>query len=346
MGGLAIKSAPTRRYSKDEFLDIKEEVTKAFEEDFKRVAVPYYYNNKEEFGDLDVLVANDDVDILEMRGYINKHFSPNEFIHNNDCWTFDHKEFQIDVVLVPEEHFDTKHTYMSYNDLGNLMGVIAKGFGVKYGEMGLTKDVFYGEQKIVKNLIISKDYNKIFSFLGLSFDEWKKGFDDIEDIFRFVYSSDYFNGENYEFKNLNKINRNRNKKRPVYMNFLEWIKKQPEKKYKFEEDKTKYLDHIDDHFPESNFKERLREAQFQEAKKQYISSKLNVKTLLRRHNVPSDRKYGHFFAIALHQFKDSFASEKNFEDFVTFNDRDEILERFDEFLDQKEDLTLQDLKSK
>lgn len=333
MGGRAIKEAYTRRYNKDEFLELKDEVTSELEKYFKRVAVPYYYNNKETFGDLDVLVTNDEVNILDVPGIIETLFGYNELYHNNNCVSFDHKEFQIDVILVSEEYFDTAFMYLSYNDLGNLLGVIAKGFGVKYGDMGLTKDIWYKGQKIYKNLVISKDPERIFPFLGVSYERWKEGFDDIEDIFEFVYSSPYFNKEGYKFENLNKINRDRNYKRDVYMYFLEWIEKKPNKNYEFNENKETYLKRIEEYFPESDVTERIRGLEYQQARKLYISSKVNTKTLLDRYGLES-KEYGKFMSIVFSKLKGSFSNEKEYEDFMVDSDKETILKEMDRFKEE------------
>ena len=40
----------------------------------------------------------------------------------------DYKLIQIDVIITPNEHYDTTLFYMGGNDLGNFMGRIAQGF--------------------------------------------------------------------------------------------------------------------------------------------------------------------------------------------------------------------------
>lgn len=327
MGGLALKDVETVRYSREDYLKIKEEVLDKLKPYFKDVAVPYSYNNKETFGDLDVVVCNDEMETHDMQTVIRDNFEANEVFHNDDCWSFDHKKFQIDVIFAPEKDFHSRFMYMSYNDLGNLLGVIAKGFGVKYGNQGLTKDVYYKGQKVAKNLLISKDHRKIFEFLGVSYERWKEGFDTLEEIFGFVYESPYFRKSGYQFDELNKINRDRNKKRSSYMKFLEWLEKKPEKEYEFKEDKDQYLDYIDKFFPESRIKEKVREAEFKRAKKLYIASKVNVGVILDRLALPKDDKHGAQVAIVFDKYKRKLGSSKNLEEHIIHTDSRKLIDK-------------------
>ena len=177
MGGRALKGTFTRRYERQEFEDISKELTDRLKQTFQRVAVPLFYKNKETFGDADIVVSTAGYDEFDMREYITNEFKPNEIFHNGSCWSFDYKELQIDIITTQAEHFDTLIMYLSYNDLGNLIGRLAHGFGLKYGQEGL----WYEHQfkgKNIGSIMVSKDYPKIFKFLGLSYDRYEKGFDE------------------------------------------------------------------------------------------------------------------------------------------------------------------------
>ena len=127
MGGRALKSVQTRRYERAEFDEISVELMDMLKPDFKRVAMPLFYKNKQSFGDADILLSMQGFD-GNMRRYIEETFNPNEIFHNGNCWSFDYKELQVDLITVAAEDFDTNLMYLSYNDLGNFIGRIAQGF--------------------------------------------------------------------------------------------------------------------------------------------------------------------------------------------------------------------------
>lgn len=127
MGGKALKSIQTRRCNREEFDTISTELISILKHRFNRVAIPMFYRNKPDFGDIDIVVSFDTTN-QDMREYITETFTPNEIFHNGSCWSFDYKEIQIDIILTPNEHFDSTLFYMGGNDVGNFVGRIAHGF--------------------------------------------------------------------------------------------------------------------------------------------------------------------------------------------------------------------------
>ena len=288
MGGLALKNTVTRRYEREEFDVVSKELIDILKKDFKRVAMPLFYSNKKSFGDADLIVSMEDFNI-NMRDYITDVFSPNEIFHNGNCWSFDYKELQVDIVTVAPEDFDSMEMYLSYNDLGNFIGRIAQGFGLKYGQEGLWYEHYFKGMNIGK-ITVSKDYRKIFAFLGLSYERWERGFAELEDIFEYIATSPYFNWEMFQLHKLNKINRERNLKRKSYMSFLEWMSKNvadDNHKYMFKDmpmdDKSGYLDLIVEVFPDANIMTEIRRLEYEECKKLYIKSKFNGGDVMRKY---------------------------------------------------------------
>lgn len=332
MGGKAIKNVKTKRLGRREYEDIKSDVLSKLSYKFKKKAVPFSYSEKESFGDLDVVVANDKMGGMELRSFIETVFSPNEIVKNDDCWSFDYREFQVDLIKESEENFNTRVSYMSYNDLGNLVGGIAKGFGLKYGEKGLCYDVYFKGQKIKENIVISKDQRRIFWFLDLDHEKWERGFSSREEIFEFVYSSKYFNVDHYRMENLNKINRDRNQKRDTYMAFLEWLNEiNSPKRYPFKENKISYVDQIDAFFPEVNLVEEIRKAEFEHTKELYIKSKISVDKVIHRFNYPPNQAQ-----TIIDKFKHFFTSKEVFENFVLNSTEEEILKKIESLVIRNE----------
>lgn len=275
MGGRALKNTVTRRYLREEFDIISKELIDTLRLTFERVDMPLFYGKKESFGDADILVVeNPDINMHE---YLTKTFSPNEIFHNGSCWSFDHKELQVDVITSSAEHYDTSLMYFSYNDLGNYIGRLAHGFGLKYGQEGLWLEYqFKGSN--VGTIPISKNYEKIFDFLGLSYERYKKGFDTLEEIFEYIAESVYFNWKAFQLTELNKINRDRNAKRASYMAFLTWIEQHastPNHEYAVYDNKTLYYNEIDKFFPEANLTVGMRRLEYEVCRDLYIRAKFN-----------------------------------------------------------------------
>ena len=331
MGGLALKNTFTRRYEREEFNELSEELLGLLSNTFKLVAMPLFYKNKPSFGDADILVSMEEFD-GNMRTYIEDTFSPNEIFHNGNCWSFDYKELQIDIITVAPEHFDSNYNYLSYNDLGNYIGKIAHGFGFKYGQEGLVYDHYFKGSNIGR-VIVSKDYDKIYEFLGLDYNRWKEGFDELEDIFKFISESKYFNWEYLQLENNNRVNRERDAKRKSYMGFLEYIEdncKDSEHQYQYDKDKSVYVDKAAEFFPESNLITEIRRMEYEECKALYIKSKFNGGEVMRRFGLK-----GKELGDALNGFKkmmDFLVPNESYEYYIINTPSEEIYEDFQNYI--------------
>ena len=225
MGGAALKSTYTRRYSKDEYKNVVHEIQNRvpFE-----THIPLSFGNKDTFGDLDILIRGSDYDkmygSIPMSVYIEETFKPNEIYANSDVVSFDYKEFQIDFIKVKEHNWETSKIYFSYNDLGNFQGRIAYKMGFRYGNFGLRLVYLHKNGGRKFKLVVSKEPEEIFTFLGFDWKKYQKGFDSLENIFNFIVESKYFNARLFDYDQLNHQNRTRNKKRANYGKFLEYVK--------------------------------------------------------------------------------------------------------------------------
>jgi len=331
MGGRALKNTTTRRYDRKEFDVISIELMDMLKNDFKRVLMPLFYTNKESFGDADIIVSMEDF-TQDMRKYIMDKFHPNEIFHNGNCWSFDYKELQVDLITVSAEDFDTNAMYLSYNDLGNYIGKIAHGFGLKYGQQGLTYDHYFKGSNIGR-VIISKDYDKIYEFLGLSYDRWKKGFNELEDIFKFISESPYFNWEYLQLENNNRINRERDAKRKSYMSFLEYIDnncKDDDHCYQYEEDKSVYVKKVSEFFPECNIEIEIRRMEYEYCKSLYIKAKFNGGEVMRRYGL-KDKELGDAIAGFKNVIGGVFQNE-SYEDYILNNTVEHIYSDFEVYI--------------
>jgi len=322
MGGRALKNTETRRYNRDEFETVSQELLEVLRKDFMRAELPLFYNNKETFGDADVILSMENFK-RNMRAYIEDTFEPNEIFHNGNCWSFDYKELQVDLITCAGDDFDSNFHYLAFNDLGNFIGRLAQSFGLKYGQEGLWYNHYFKNQKVGK-IMVSKDYPRIFEFLGLDYSRWEQGFDDLTDIFEYAASSPYFDAESFQLKNLDRINRERNLKRASYMSLLEWIDDNAsDRVYKFEENKATYLKQTEAFFPESRLTLHIRELEFKHCRKEYFKAKFSGGMLMERYGLE-----GKAIGEAMEGFK-NYIGKDSFTNFILENNMGVILLNFE-----------------
>lgn len=258
-----------------------------------------------------------------MKNLIEEEFEPNEIFHNGNIWSFDYKELQVDLITVHPDYFETNLMYLSYNDLGMFIGVLANQFGLKYGQSGLFYPHHFKGSKIAK-IHISNNYQKIFEFLGLNFNRWLEGFDDLEDIFEFIAASPYFDWRIFQMNSFNHTNKGRNGKRTSYKKFLDWIDKNAkDREYNFG-DKDCYLPKIMEVFPEANLKMEIRRVEYEHCKVLYIKSKFNGHEIIKRFNLK-----GYELGVAMKKFKNGFI---DFNEWVLKYDIETIYRKFGEFI--------------
>lgn len=200
-----------------------------------RFSVVRSYNKKASFGDMDILVeSHPEFDPVAIKTAL----VASEMFRNGDVTSYGINVmqnnlagmFQVDIIKIAPEAFDFACKYFAFNDLGNLMGRIAHKQGFKYGHDGLWYVLRDPDDAscVVKEILVSRDHDAVVAFLGYDVSTWKthwiKGFDDLEEIFKFVSSSPYFNKDIYLLQNRNHHARVRDKKRKTYMEFLEWCK--------------------------------------------------------------------------------------------------------------------------
>lgn len=232
MGGRALLQAgiETKRIDRDSFDKLYIELEPKLKTIYNKVQLIPFYETKETFGDMDILVSEPKEDLGikggdDFRRMFQKLFNPKAFVHNGNVISFDQNNFQVDIIKTKPKYWQTTLTYYSYNDLGNLMGRIARKLGFRYGHYGL-KGAYkskYGFNDY--EFFISDDIPKIFEFLGFDYNIFKSGFDTLEEIFEYVVGSEYFDPKVFAYENLDHTNRVRNKKRDSYQKFIEYIEK-------------------------------------------------------------------------------------------------------------------------
>lgn len=294
MGGNAFKHLNTKRIDKkefdDSFLDIKNKLNQ-----LKLDVVPAFFE-KSTFGDLDVVVEEESMNkwLADNNWEIDKEFYDFLKIKFNSrgirnaypVISFEYRKnkneergFQVDLIYIPKKFYNFCLNYFSYNDLGNLLGVMYRALGVKFGHYGLNYEIYSKETHYMGDVLITNDFDKALNFLKLDVDRFKKGFNNLEEVFDYVISSPYFNKGLYDLiEGVSSYKaRRRNAQRSTYKLFLKWLKEQPEERlpsYQHTKDKDERLSLIVSHFG-NEFIDNIKEVRNKEKEKNSLKIKFS-----------------------------------------------------------------------
>lgn len=239
----------TRRYSADEYFQIKNRVIETLTTILpdSRIEDVKAYGQKPDFGDLDVVVEN-----LNAKNRLEPALSAlgiDEIVKNGPVWSLGWEDFQVDLIFQPSEDYEFACHYFAYNDLGNLIGRIARRLDLKFGHDGLSYTLRDGDYKIA-DIALTKDFDSALEYLGFSPERYKQGFETLNAIFEFVTTSPYFDHESFMLHNRSNKARVRDAKRPNYRAFLEYAANQASDKEPLRLSKEVSLEKAKTAFPE------------------------------------------------------------------------------------------------
>lgn len=197
------------------------------------------YRSKQSFGDLDFVVESGWFSmadpIVKFATQVGPVSGPiivrNGGVNSIGVWLGDTKVaqpgiFQVDLISAPTDRYDFTMSYLSWNDVGNLVGRIARRADLKFGHDGLWYSVRQGT-RLFEEVLITLDFTKALMFLGFDPLWWKDGFDEIKSIHEFVRSSRYMTSQAFFARN--QRDRYRDEKRPVYGSFVQGLETDPPK---------------------------------------------------------------------------------------------------------------------
>lgn len=240
MGGNALKKVETHRLPAKEYFELVREFEFVFSSVFGFVPrVIRAYNNKESFGDADFLV---DASLLPpnwiemlVSGF---RLTTDDYVKNSNVVSMNYKNFQVDLIVTAREHMGSSMFYFSYNDFGNLIGRIGHKLGIKIGHKGISIVVRHKDRNdhILREIFLTNDTSVALDILGLDRARYIAGFDTLEDIFKYVSSSKYFDPEIFSLEHRSAVSRIRDKKRATYSAFLKWVQTEtPTRNHDFSE---------------------------------------------------------------------------------------------------------------
>lgn len=299
MGGKAIKhkGIQARRIEREEYDQISLWLTRKLEQcdDISRFHLCRQLHNKQDFGDIDVILGHDRSEIGDLDQLILDHFGASVIHHNKDVVSWDHDDFQIDFIFVGQKDFLMASDYYSYNDLNLFVGSLFHSVGLKFGFDGL--NYVYESEHGKSKINISKDMSKIYHFAGLDYSRFEQGFDDVYQVFEFVSTSRFFHATNFLPESLNSINRSRNMKRKNYQLMIDWLhdnfKPQLESGIRpFKPCPGEMADQLDRFFPDAKIGLQLRFHEHKEERMKLLSDMFSGKLIMQWTGIEPGKELG------------------------------------------------------
>ena len=300
MGGNLFKLG---RLPRARYLDIESDIRAYLDRTFGNAfyRIPRYYGDKVDFGDLDVILSGDiPMTVEAVRARITSDLGITRHKLTGAVWSTVYRDFQVDYFEKPAAIFESTYNFFCFNDLGNLLGKLFRRFNLKYGEDGLFW-VFRrqggpanaGASGYRKDILLSRDYRRIFSFLGLDPAPWEHGFADLPSMFRWVVSSPCFTVE--PFLRRATTTEKRAKERPTFRAFIRFLEDHGiEKAHAFEADRDRYIPHVAQHFPEAGLRDAIAAERAAEERDAVIRSKFDGNIVMQEVPGLSGKKLGEF----------------------------------------------------
>jgi hypothetical protein len=243
MGGHALKTTNQERLERKDYLIIEKEVIKKIEIILDCYYIPRYFDDKETFGDLDILYDSDDDEIyLKIVALLES----KECVKNDNIFSCEYKLFQVDFIKTDPVHIECNKCFLDYGSFGEITSKMFKKYELKYGHNGLYMKVYHNHDrcKLITKICLTTNPKEVFDYIGLEYEKFKNGFNTQEEMFDFIVKCNYFDKNIYVTDDPNYLQKTKEKKRPVYKNFVDYItdKEYPVNNYiKYcDENKTEY----------------------------------------------------------------------------------------------------------
>jgi hypothetical protein len=280
MGGNLFKLG---RLPKARYLEIEGELKHYLDQKLGDLyRIPRYYRDKPDFGDADIIVSDAAIQTSwqDLRMELIVDLGIKEHKSLGAVFSTVYQNFQVDFFYREHRYFDSTYNYLSFNDVGNILGKIFKRFNLKYGEQGLLYVFRRADGHFQKDLEVSQDFERIFAFLQLDYAHWLRGFDTLDELFRWATASPYFSIQPYQEQDA--TTSQRVKERTTMRRFVEWLEEQGvSQKFEFEADRDAYLPMIAAFFPEGHLLEKIELERQREAYVLRVREKYSGQVIMR-----------------------------------------------------------------
>ncbi len=309
------------RIDREQYLAIEAEVRQYLDRKIGSAAyrIPHFYTTKPDFGDLDVIIQSDNRQTWQtLRQEFITDLGITQIKSDGNVFSTVYRGLQVDYFTAAPEFLESTYSYLSFNDLDNLIGKIYRRFNLKYGEKGLAYVFRRQDGNYKKDLGITTDFAAMCEFLGLDYAEWQKGFAELADVFTWVIASPYFSVHPY-FNQSTSLEK-RAKERTTIQKFLVYLEEhQIKKEYQYLENRDDYLPWIADQFPTASLLEQIISEQQLEVRSIALKAKFNGDRLMQLLPGLSGKALGEFIVKLKEQIPD-------FEEYVLSNEQ-EVIDR-------------------
>ena len=289
-----------------------------------RHRIPRFYGDKADFGDLDIIVpTRPDWDAIRARIVADLGITRTKSI--GPVFSTVHQGLQTDFFAVPERFVESACTYMSFNDLGNLLGRICRRFNLKWGEEGLSYVARRANgDHYAADLPITLDFRRVCAFLKLDYAVWVAGFPTLVSLFEWVVTCPYFSVAPYLDDPAGPKGVRRDRR--TIDRFVDFLRERRIDARPVFEDKASYVPLVSAAFPEAGLEAMLAAERLKEARAAEVAAKFNGKLVMRLRPELAGRALGEFIVA----FKTSFP---DFETFVLQASSEEIERRIAAFVE-------------
>lgn len=286
-------------------------------------AVPRWYGDKADFGDMDVLVRSRPDWAVKRTEVARAMDEAGVGLARKvgDFFTVPVRGLQVDLFSVgaDPEALEAAYSFMCFNDLGNLMGRIARAFNAKFGEKGLLYVWRSEDEGRSRDIPLTRDFRRVCKFLDLDHGEWMRGFQSREQMFEWVTRSSRFSVSPYLDEPARSNVLKRCKDRQTIAAFGQWLiekglSARPDFGPRKSEERVK---HLDDEFPEAGLRVQIKELEDDYKRVQSVREKFSGDLVMRLRPGLKGEELGRFMA----EFK---KSRFEFEDWILRTDASDI----------------------
>lgn len=280
MGGNLFKLG---RLPQAEYLKIENDLRRYLDQKLGNLyRIPRYYRDKPDFGDVDIIVSDAAIHSTwqDLRMELIVDLGIEQYKSQGSVFSTVYQNFQVDFFYREHRYLESTYNYLSFNDVGNILGKIFKRFNLKYGEQGLLYVFRRADGHFQKDLEVSQDFERIFAFLQLDYAQWLRGFDTLDELFRWATASPYFSIHPYQEQDATTTQRV--KERTTMRRFVAWLEERGvSQKFDFDPDRNAYLPMIADFFPEGNLLEKIELERQREAYVLRLREKYSGQVIMR-----------------------------------------------------------------
>jgi hypothetical protein len=283
--------------------------------------IPRYHDAKADFGDMDVIVATSE-DWGERRQQIAADLGITQVKIVGHVFSTVYRGLQTDFFAVPARRLDSMHAFMSFNDVGNIIGRMCRRFNLTWGEDGLSYVHRRASAESYRaDLPVTQDFARVCAFLGLDHAPWVRGFADLDALFTWVTASPYFSVAPY-------LDAEISKPRPTIERFVAWLRERGMTQRPAFGDKASYLPQVIAAFPEADLAAQLAVEHAKEARAIALRAKWSGKLVMQLRPELQGAALGEF----IQAFRASLGGPEAFEAWVLGASDDDIAARIRAFV--------------